>query len=161
MSKKKNCIIVAPHVDDELIGNFEILNDLDNKITIVYGADAPAERRKEASKLRESFPNVMHQVYHSSFPLAYLSANPTLYFPDPINEFHPAHRAWGFAGEALARDGANVVFYTTMMNVPYIHEVSDSMKKETLLDRIYSSQKSLWEYEKKYILFEGRTKWIF
>ena len=159
MSDKKNCIIVAPHPDDELIGNFEILNNPDNKITIVYGAGTDAERRKEASKLRDVFPNVAHQVYHASFPHSYINSDTTIYVPDLVTEMHPAHRAWGFLGEQMARDGADVVFYTVSMNVPYIHEVSDPDKKEALLDRVYPSQKSLWAYEKKYILFEGRFSW--
>lgn len=157
----KNCIIVAPHVDDECVGCFEILNNPANKITIIYGADATAERRKEAFKLREVFPNVGNQVFHASVPSAYISDDCTLYFPDPISESHPSHRGWGFIGEQLVRSGVDVIFYTTLMNVPYIHEVEDPMKKEAILNRIYPSQKTLWKTEKKYILFEGRLKWIF
>lgn len=161
MTEKKHSLIIAPHPDDELIGCFEILNDPNQSITIIYGADATAARRKEALKLREVFPNVGNQVFHASVPSTYITTEITLYFPDPSTENHPAHRGWGSLGEALARDGLDVVFYSTIMNTPYIHECKDSMKKEAMLDRVYESQKQMWAYEKKYILFEGRCKWMF
>ena len=161
MTEKKHSVIIAPHPDDELIGCFEILDDPKQNITIIYGADASAERRKEALKLKESFPSVGNQVFHASIPSVYITTDITLYFPDPVNEIHPSHRGWGSMGEALARDGLDVVFYSTIMNVPYIHECKDSMKKEAMLNRVYDKQKSLWEYEKKYVLFEGRCKWMF
>jgi len=161
MTEKKHAVIIAPHPDDELIGCFEILNDPNQSITIIYGANATAERRKEALKIKEVFPNIRNQVFHASIPPTYITTDITLYFPDPVNEVHPVHRGWGFIGEALARDGLDVIFYSTIMNVPYIHEVKDPMKKETMLNRVYESQKDLWKYEKKYILFEGRYKWIF
>ncbi|MFW9877020.1 MAG: hypothetical protein ACFFG0_28345 [Candidatus Thorarchaeota archaeon] len=161
MSDEKNSIIIAPHPDDEIIGCFEILNKQNQSITIIYGADTYGKRREETVKVREVFPSVKHQVFHNSVPTSYLANDATFYFPDPVNEIHPSHRGWGSIGEGLARSGYDVVFYTTIMNVPYIHEVNDPIKKETLLSRCYTSQKTLWDYEKKYVLFEGRCKWIF
>jgi ribosomal protein S24E len=57
----------------------------------------------------------------------------------------------------------NVIFYTINKLTPYIQELNSTQitGKEELLNKVYSSQKSLWEYEKKYILFEGYCKWIF
>jgi len=161
MSEKKQSVIVAPHPDDEIIGLFDILNDSENMITIIYGAEATAARREEVKQLREIFQNVNNQIFHNSFPSAYALPETTLYFPDPINELHPSHRGWGSIGEQYARAGFDVVFYTTNMNVPYIYEVKDPQKKEAMLNRVYSSQKQLWETEKKYILFEGHCKWVF
>lgn len=161
MTEKKHSVIIAPHPDDELIGCFEILDDPNQSITIIYGADATAARRKEALKLKEVFPTVGNQVFHASVPSTYITTEVTLYFPDPSTENHPAHRGWGSIGESLARDGLDVVFYSTIMNTPYIHECKDPMKKEAMMDRIYASQKQMWAYEKKYILFEGRCKWMF
>jgi len=157
-------VIIAPHPDDEIIGCYEVLCDMSKSITIVYSGEANIERKQEAMTLRKYKENVKGQMFQNSLPMPLLSIpkeNVTFYFPDPINEIHPAHRGWGFIGESLAREGRDIIFYTTLMNVPYIHEVEQTTLKEALLNSVYPSQKSLWEYEKKYILFEGRCKWIF
>jgi hypothetical protein len=154
-------LIIAPHPDDEIIGCYEIL-EREKNILILYSSDVDFYRKEEALKLREENNNIKGQLFQNTIPPPFLSKKETttFYFPDPVNEIHPTHRVWGMNGESLARSGYDVIFYTTIMNVPYIHEVN-SDKKESLLNKIYSSQKSLWEYEKKFVLFEGRCKWLF
>ena len=160
-NKTRQHVIIAPHADDEIIGCYEIINNPDNKIAVMYSAELESDRRQEALQLREHRNNISMQLFQNSIPPTMLTdPNITFYFPDPINEIHPAHRIWGMVGEGMARDKKDVVFYTTIMNAPYIHEVNDD-DKEKLLDTIYPSQKSLWEYEKKFVLFEGRCKWLF
>jgi hypothetical protein len=157
----KNCsIIISPHPDDELIGTFEILNNDKQKI-IIYDKDISKLRKSEAVKLKQYFPQVINQEFLSSIPKKYLSKDTTYYFPDPVNEVHPKHRFWGNIGEILARDGFDIIFYSTIMNVPWIHEVQESKKKLLYLNLIYKSQRSLWKYEHKYFLWEARYKWIF
>ena len=153
-------IIVAPHPDDECIGCFEILTDSKNysKIIIVY-TNFDESRMKESLNLK-TYTRVKHQFFNRSIPPNLLDKENTFYFPDPIYETHPAHRLQGSIGEQLLRSGFDVIFYSVNMQAPYCHEVSDPSKKETLLNNVYPSQIDLWKYDKKYILFEGRCKWI-
>ena len=150
-------ICIAPHCDDEIIGVYENLKEVD---LIIYDGDTPLERREEALNLKNQYENI-NQLFLKSVPPNLYDTKNKFFFPDPIYEIHPLHRSWGFVGEQMARIGLDVTFYNTMMNSPYIHEVKDIEGKETLLNKIYPSQKSLWKYEKKFVLFEGYNKWIF
>lgn len=156
--KKRIPVIIAPHYDDEIIGNFEILIQ-DPAPIIIYTCHPDSEREKEAGNLRK-YTNVKIQYFLNNIPSHLLSPDHILYFPDPVYEIHPLHRKWGAVGEECFRNGLNVVFYSTNMNAPYIHEVSQSQKKRQFLNEIYSSQSDLWRYDHKYFLFEGRCKWI-
>lgn len=155
-------VIIAPHPDDELIGCFEIINKEENKIIIIYTEVVEKNRRDEALKLKEYFPkSIQAQLFGQEIPSELLHLNNTFLFPDPIYETHPAHRIWGSYGEKLLRyDNFDVVFYNTNMIAPYIHEVRTPEKKEYSLDEVYLSQKSLWYTQKKYVIFEGRVKWM-
>ena len=162
MEPKKNgeTIIIAPHADDEIIGCFEILNR--GKCSIVYTERCSSERRDEVMNLKAHCENVKMQFFLSQVPQPLMHPDNTFYFPDPIYEFHPAHRKQGHLGEQMLRDGYNVIFYSIQMNAPYIHELSQEIIKEKvlLLDTVYSSQMELWNNDAKYYLFEGRNKWI-
>jgi len=160
MPIEKQSIIMAPHPDDEIIGTFEILNNQTKKI-IIYDEETSKQRRLEALNLKNYFPQIIKQEFLSSFPQKYVSKNIIYYFPDPINEIHPKHRYWGNMGEVMARAGFDVIFYSTIMNVSWIHEVKHPGKKLSYLNLIYSSQKDLWKYEHKYFLWEARYKWLF
>jgi len=152
-------VIVAPHCDDEVIGNYEILSNPKYHPVIIYTEDAPNPRREEASKLKEVFPNIKVQLFLRSIPQYLINPNTHFFFPDPIYEFHPAHRLQGCVGEQMLRGGLNVTFYNLNMMAPYCHEVQDPLNKEEVLNLVYPSQKLLWESDKKWILFEGRNTW--
>lgn len=151
-------IIVAPHPDDEIIGNYEIL--INSNPIIIYDGDTPKERRDIALKLKDHV-DIKVQLFQKSLPHPLLDKENTIYMPDPIYEIHPLHRQWGYMGEQLAREGFNIIFYNTNMNAPYIYEVQEPNKKEELLNKVYKDQSDLWKYEKKYVLFEGKVKWLF
>lgn len=152
-------VIVAPHPDDEIIGCYEVLKEGKNPI-IIYGGDTDYDRREEVKTLRKFF-DIKVQMFQNSIPPNLLQAENKFYFPDPSYETHPLHRAHGFQGEGLARGGFDVIFYSTIMNAPYIHEVEDPKDKKMFLESCYPSQSDLWKYDHKYFLFEGRTKWMF
>lgn len=150
-------IIIAPHPDDEIIGCYEHLT---NESIIIYDGDTPKDRREEALNLRRHYPNIK-QLFQKNIPQQFRNNLNMFYLPDPVYEIHPLHRYWGQIGEQMAREGLFVVFYNTTMTAPYIHETRHPHKKEAILNEVYPSQKSLWEYEKKFILFEGYCKWMF
>lgn len=162
-TKKSNpeTVIIAPHCDDEIIGCFEQLTNSSNNLVIIYSGDADSERREKAMKLKEKVPNIKSQIFQLSIPQPFLNLQNKFFFPDPSYEIHPKHREWGFIGEQLARQGFDVTFYNTLMNAPYIHESQKPDDKKFLLDEIYPDQKSLWEYDHRYYLFEGYVKWVF
>lgn len=165
-------IIIAPHPDDELIGCWEILKKKEKSPIIIYTEEMNEIRKEETLSFKKHF-TVKAQLFLKSIPPMFLKKENTFYFPDPIYETHPAHRTQGSIGESLARSGLDVIFYSTNMLAPYIHEITIPLKevfaqknrtinpKEEILNTIYPSQKDLWKHEKKYILFEGRCKWIF
>ena len=158
LTKGGGTIIFAAHPDDEIIGCYEVL--IKEKPLIIYSGDTEPKRREEALKLR-GVVDIGPQLFLMSIPQNMMNKTNKFYFPDPVYERHPQHRLFGMMGEQLARIGMDVIFYNTNMNAPYIHECPDSKAKEELLNKVYPSQKNLWEWEKKYILFEGYNKWIF
>jgi len=149
-------VIIAPHADDECIYCYEIL--ITKKPIIIYTEPMSKERQQEALSLKNHV-EIKAQFFLNNIPSHILNPDSIFYMPDPYFEKHFAHRAWGAIGESMARKGMNVIFYS--LDAPYIHEVMNPGGKNELLDKVYPSQKSLWEWEKKYVLFEGYSKWIF
>ncbi len=152
-------VIIAPHYDDEIIGNFEVLMNPIIKPIIVYLQDDP-ERQKEALNLKKHIDNIQVQLFQKSLPPVVINPTNILYFPDPVFEYHPDHRKWGAIGEDLLRQGFKVIFYSINMQAPYIHEVKEFKQKRHLLEKVYPSQKNLWKFENKYFIWEGRYTWI-
>ena len=158
--EKNEYVIVSPHGDDELIGNYSAIVIKKINPIIIYTSDMDEERKTEILQLPK-FIDVKAQLFCKEVPSNLLSPNSILFFPDPINEIHPEHRRCGARGEEFARRGLNVIFYSTNMNVPWIREIEDFKKKRHLLEKVYPSQKSLWKTEFKYLLYEAHQKWIF
>lgn len=158
--QKREFVIISPHPDDEIIGNFEVLMNPLIKPIIIYTENVEQKRREEALKLKTFLDNIQVQMFQKSIPTMFLNPNNILYFPDHIHETHPMHRKWGAIGEDLFRQGFNVVFYSIAMNSPYIHEVKEFKQKRHLLEKVYPSQKNLWKFENKFFLFEGRYQFL-
>jgi len=153
-------IIVAPHPDDEIIGCYSVLKNSKQKPIIIYPEELDETRKEETLGIKKVF-NLKAQLYTRQVPQTLMVKENIFYFPDPIHETHPAHRIQGAIGETFARSGLNVMFYTTNMQAPYIHEVENPEEKKEALNECYPSQADLWKYDHKYFLFEGYCKWFF
>jgi hypothetical protein len=148
-------IILAPHADDEIIGCYELLLAHSKEIKTVCFATEEAIEEAVLSSQMFSFDRS-----HIDYLPTILYSGDTLVCPDPFGELHPMHKRFGFIGVNWAQDGHSTIFYSTNMNVPYIHEVKYSGRKQYALDHCYDSKRSLWEFDHKYFLFEGYSKWI-
>jgi len=147
----KKYVIIAPHADDEIIGCHELL---------VSGlVDSVLYNTRQG--MEEAIICSEHYGFNIKSIEDLLEYKTKIFlFPDPVYETHPDHRGLGSIGEALLRTGQEVIFYTTNMLAPYIHEVSQPHTKRNCLDNLYPTKKDLWKYEHKYFLFEGYTQWI-
>ena len=119
--KKSEVIIIAPHPDDEIIGCYSILTNKDISPVVIYTENVSNERREEALKLKDFVPNLKVQLFQKSIPGHLLSPYNTYYFPDPIHEFHPAHRMSGSIGENFLRE----MKYNTPFNGEVRYKISD------------------------------------
>ena len=155
----KDIVIVSPHADDEVIGNYEIIKNAPRNVFIVYSPNTDEIRQKEALKLRSEFPQIKSQFFMNEIPPPLLNKNNTFYFPCR-EDTHPLHQKYHELGRSLLVDhDMDVVFYSTEMNTHYKHEVKDWIEKRKVLNHVYSSQSSLWTGDYKYFLFEGRVKY--
>lgn len=151
----KRYVIIAPHGDDELIGCYELFER--GLVKSVLYQD-PRDK-EEAIHLADAFD--IDVFLFEDFNFTHKGSYGEIYlFPDPTYEIHPQHRILGHLGEELLRGGREVIFYSTNMLTPYIHEVQIPEKKKQLLDTFYPRKANLWEFDHKYYLFEGYTKWI-
>ena len=170
----RDVVIFAPHCDDELIGCYEVFTSKKFKrIEIVYTTYMNNQRRSESNRLK----NEGKEIFNKEIDVKYLIEDDKSYIiemNDIINivkkgciaffptrqDKHPDHVEISSLGEILTRKRIPVVFYSTRMNVPWIHKVKNPQTKRYLLNRFYPSQKSLWNSDFKYFLFEGYNIWL-
>ena len=142
--------IIAPHADDEIIGCWELLT-----LGLVESVLFISEQAME-----EAIPSSEYFGFNIGMADGTFNYGKTFLFPDPTYELHPEHRRLGMLGEEVLRAEGKVVFYSTNMSAPYIHEVTAPLNKLSALNNLYPKKASLWAYDHKYYLFEGYTKWI-
>jgi len=141
----KDVIILAPHVDDELIGCYRVLTE--GRVSdVFYFFDLTDERKDEARAVAEYFGFTAH------FPHEFerdIDPVKIIYAPN-ISDYHPHHKKINYLAKGLTNKKR---YYSIDMNRD-IELVSHERKRE-LLHRFYPSQASLLNSNDKYFLFES------
>ncbi len=146
-------IIIAPHADDELIGCFQLLetgciND------VVYVERMPEERKQEALVLCNYYGIGSVFLYGNVDKLMRtVFGNCNFYIPS-ARDFHSLHiLVHHLIRRRYNRDKIHV--YSVYMNDWFIDDTQNPLIKKQALDKFYPSQKSMWEHDHKFFLFEG------
>lgn len=147
----RSLICISCHADDEIIGCFRLLRD--NKIKEIIYVDVTDKRRLfEIAKLSKDL-NIPYKILTPKLLMEFIQQNEDEIYLVPSNlDVHPTHRKCHGITIGYKRG-----LYTTNMNTEYTIELSpvDMKQKKEWLNKYYPSQKSLWENDWKYFLFEG------
>jgi len=161
--------ILAPHPDDEVIGCYDILSQYNPEdIEIVY-FNTSTITNDRYNRIRDfciyygfKHGSIIGNIIESlSKYMSRLDSSDVLHAPDPFHELHPFHKKIGsivYYGRNNCE--MNTCFYSTNMNAPYTYEVKTPASKKLMMDEFYDDQRSLWEYDHKYFLFEGHVRYL-
>jgi len=161
-------LIVAPHPDDAIIGCYKVLKRnkfLPTTTIVAIVSDVNEENEGEVKKLEEYVSGCGKVVLCNGVLSAlgeYLKKVEVVYVPS-LKDYHPLHqRVTKFIQAMEPEVSFEIVYYSTNMNIDFLQELSPAERDEKLklLNEIFPSQKSLWEYDWKYFLFEGYHKQV-
>lgn len=146
------CIVISPHVDDGVIGCFSLIKK--GLIDGVVYLDATPERFALAQIAGKQFGfKVVFLHYRYLIDFLQQNSKDTFLVPD-ISDNHVLHKAVN----CIARlSGCKLGYYSVDMAASFVKELSrsDQQEKRAMLNKFYPDQKSLWENDWKYFLFEG------
>jgi LmbE family N-acetylglucosaminyl deacetylase len=149
-------IIVAPHPDDELIGCFSLLKKGEvSEVWYVFDHSIDnRSRMKEALQCADTFKfkPIFLDGIQDLLEYAEKQVQRILVIPS-IHDSHPQHRLVN----QICRKYA-CMFYSVDLEYAKGKEVlapENATEKKLYLDDIYSGQKSLWESNASYYLFEN------
>lgn len=148
-------IIIAGHPDDELIGCCGLIKR--RMIDLVVYLDAPMERLGRAFQVGEEFGFKANSIGFKDL-YAFLTRIPdrreSICFVPDVADRHLLHKAINLTARM---SGCRLGYYTTDMNTGYTKEllVNEQEEKRKILNKFYPDQRSLWENDWKYFLFEG------
>jgi len=144
-------LIVAPHVDDETIGCFSVLEKVRTTpspapTTVLYLNELTEERKKEAANASAHFN------FCPVFDARKLEAQryQAVYIPNR-QDAHPDHKQANAQFRSIATH-----FYSVDMRFDLtVLGPEVSARKRQALDLLYPSQADLWRVEHKFWLFES------
>lgn len=148
-------IILAPHLDDEIIGCFSVLDTID---TIIYFHDD--YRGDFIDSVCNTLTHQLHlpdgKIKYVRFDtikmLGYISnSDDTIYIPSKY-DYHPLHRKVRKVGLALP---GKKMFYSIEMNTPWLEEEEEPTAKRQLFIKMYPGEVKTLEKNDKYFLFKS------
>ena len=154
---EKKYVIVSPHNDDAVIGCWELVARGEVK-KIIYINENNEDALNEIKRFCEDFKielDVCSDVGNvfKIVPLALID-NCIILVPSN-NDHHPEHKLCSSLQYIIGRD--YIGLYSIDMNEQWVRETGNPKEKEEILNKYFPSKKDLWEYDKKYILFEGKV----
>lgn len=139
--------ILAPHPDDEIIGCFHFIECTDRPVFVHYFFELSEQRRIEAQRAGEALG--FYTEFHPNADLDHLSFAGLDYVIPAITDEHPHHEALN----RRYRESAKLYYSVDMVNKkPLPPEVA--LRKMEFLNNYYPSQRTLWDRDNKYFLFE-------
>lgn len=156
----KDIVILAPHVDDEVIGCFTWLGQDTRVKSVVYFFDTTEERKEEALEAGVALGYDVHftDLGNLGALLYQMDDITTLLVPSRMDH-HPHHRMVTTAALIYARlydPKIEVMFYSVDMNVhmtmPLAAEVAENKRK--WLYSLFPSQRSYFDQHPECYLFE-------
>lgn len=129
-------IIFAPHLDDEILGCYSILSQID---LIVYFT---RDYREELIKTNDKY------IYHEDFNPNSIIPSDTIYLPSKF-DYHPMHTMVRKFGHTLV---CNKMYYSIEMNVPWLEEELDPKGKQQAFNTLYPNEDM---HNDKYFLFKS------
>jgi len=160
---ERKYIVISPHVDDLLVGNFLLCKaNLVYKLISTFAYSENYNRTREEEDI--SCCKELGIEYSMEIPDLTLDSKKIYMLPSP-DSLHPEHRAvtgfMNFLGMMYKKPCVEKLefgYYSTDMKESWVRNLPTELAKEKKewLEKYYPSQKDLWLSDKKYFLFEGQ-----
>lgn len=151
-SRSRKNILLAPHVDDELIGAYSLVR-MGELTHIAYFEELDGVRKAEATAFCEAFGLI--PIFNHVGGIGYLHSDDVLIAPT-VNDSHPAHkRVNRIARSYQSSTGCRVIYYGVDMSTPekVALTAEEQKDKRELFEKFYPSQAELLT-DSKYFIFE-------
>jgi hypothetical protein len=153
----RNILIIAPHIDDELIGCWSVFNNPENNISVVWLCELTDTRKHEGLTLKGLSVNgwIKASIDRLEFGQENVTHIIEGYKPEEVyvtsrKDSHIEHKI----ANSLFRKYATHFYSVDMVGARYIGEEESKLKRYAL-DVTFPSQMSLWATNAKYYLFES------